>query len=107
MHENAKILQLHHFNLDASWSTECRLTQGEICISFLLDIARLRRCRVVTLRRVYTNEDKIDIEQHLFGPKSNNRIINSERKRLFCRVEVGYAHCGLVGLLVVTGGTEP
>ena len=65
MHENAKILQLHHFNLDASWSTECRLTQLDICTSFLVDVATLRRCHVVTLRRIYINEGKIMIEQHL------------------------------------------
>ena len=52
MHENCKILQLHHFNLDASWSTDCRLTQREICTSFLLDVATLQRCHVVTLRRL-------------------------------------------------------
>ena len=65
MHENAKILQLHHFNLDASWSTECRLTQLDIFTSFLVDVATLRRCDVVTLRRIYIKEGKIMIEQHL------------------------------------------
>ena len=88
MHENGKILQLHHFNLDASWSTDSRLTQLEIFTSFLLDVATLQRCHVVTLRRIYINEGKVKMEQHLFGPKSENRIINSEGKRLFCTVEV-------------------
>ena len=83
MHENAKILQLHHFNLDASWSLECRLTQLDIFTSFLVDVAKLRRCHVVTLRQSYINEGKIKIEQHLFGPKSKNRIINSEDKATF------------------------
>ena len=31
------------FDCDASWSTECRLTQREISTSFLLDVATLRR----------------------------------------------------------------
>ena len=65
MHENGKIVQLHHFNLDATWSTECRLTQCEIFTSFLLDVATLRRCHVVTLRRIYIKVGKIMIEQHL------------------------------------------
>ena len=73
MHENARILQLHHFNLDASWSTECQLTQREICTSFLLDVATLRRCHVVTLRRIYINEGKIKIEKHLL-----DRILRME-----------------------------
>ena len=51
--------------LDASWSTECRLTQLEIFTSFLVDVATLRRCHVVTLRRIYIKEGKIMIEQHL------------------------------------------
>ena len=84
MHENAKILQLYYFKLDASWWIECRLTQREIFTSFLLDVATLRRCDVVTLRRIYINEGKIKIEQHFCGPKSKNGIISSERKRLFC-----------------------
>ena len=67
MHENGKILQLHHFNLDASWSTECRLTLREICTSFLLDVATLQRCHVVTFRRIDINEGKIKIEQHLLN----------------------------------------
>ena len=62
MHENGKILQLHHFNLDASSSSECRLTQLHIFTSFLVDVATLRRCHVVTLRRIYINEVKIKID---------------------------------------------
>ena len=95
---HAKILYLHHFNFDASWSTECRLTQLEIFTSFLVDVATLRRFHVVTLRRIYINEGIIKIEHHLFGPKSKNRIINSERKRLFCKFEGGDAHLGLCSL---------
>ena len=89
MHENAKILQLHYFNLEASWSMEYRLTQREIFTSFLPAVATLLRCHGVTLRRIYINEGKIKIEQHLFGPKSKNTFINSERKRLLFRVEGG------------------
>ena len=56
--------------------------------------------------RIYTNEDKIKIEQHLFGPKSKNTIINSERKLLLCRVEGGDAHWRYYRLPVVIGGAE-
>ena len=106
-HENVKILQLHNFSLKASWSTECRLTQREFFASFLLDVATLRRYKVVTLLRIYMNEGKIKIEQHLFGQKSQNTNINSERKRLSCRVEGGDAHWRLYRLPVVTGVEEP
>ena len=107
MYENAKIFQLQHFNLDSSWSTECRLTQLEIFTSFLLDVPTLRRCHDVTLHRIYINEGKIKMEQHLYGPKTKNRIINSEGKRLFCTVEVGNTPWGLYALLVVNEGAEP
>ena len=46
-----KIQQYGNFTIcdwDASWSTECRLTQLEICNSFLLVVATLRRWNVVT-----------------------------------------------------------
>ena len=46
------------------------------------------------------------IEQHLFGPKSKNAFINSERKRIFCRYEDGNAHGIFYKLPVVTGGTK-
>ena len=36
------------FDFDASWSTECRLTQLAIFNSFLLVVATLRRWNVVT-----------------------------------------------------------
>ena len=38
---------------------------------------------------------------------SQNTIINSECKRLFCRVKGGDAHWRLYRLPVVTGGAEP
>ena len=79
---HAKIWHLHYFNLDAFWSTEYRLTQRMICTSFLLNVATLQSCHVVTFRIIYINDGKIMIEQHHFGPKPKNRIINSERKRL-------------------------
>ena len=44
---------------------------------------------------------------HLFLPYSQNTIINSECKRLFCRVEGGDAHWRLNRLPVVTRGAEP
>ena len=44
---------------------------------------------------------------HLFWPYSQNLIINSECKRLFCRVEGGDAHWRLYRLPVVTGAAEP
>ena len=75
IHENAEILQLHTFNFDASWSIECRLTQREIFTSFLLDVATLQRTDVATLLRIFINESKIKIEQHLFAQKSRNTII--------------------------------
>ena len=89
MHENAKILQLHHFSLDASWSTECRLTQLDIFTTFLVDVATLRRCNVVTLRRIYINEGKIKIEQHFLEPKSKNRTINSEGNDFSAQLKMG------------------
>ena len=104
---HAKILQLHHFNLDASWSTECRLTQPEIFTSFLLGVATLRRCCAVTLITIYINEGKTKTEQYFLGPKSMNTIINSERKCLSCRVEGGDANWRFHRLPVVTGGAEP
>ena len=55
----AQILQLHNFNLFASWSTECRLIQREIFTSFLIDVATLPRCNIVTLLRNYINEGNI------------------------------------------------
>ena len=85
-----KILPLHNFNLDASSSTECRLTQREIFTSFLLYVRY-----DVTSHRIYIIQGKIKIEQHLLGQKSKNTIINSERKRLFCRVEDWDAHWGI------------
>ena len=68
------------------------MTQREIFTSFLLDVATVRSYSVVTLLRIYINEGNIKIEQHVFGPKSKNTIINSERKRLFCSVEGGDVH---------------
>ena len=47
------------------------------------------------------------IEQHLFGPKYQNIIINSEGKPIFCKVEGGDNQWALYGLPVVTGGAEP
>ena len=46
-----KMQNLCNFTLfywDASWLTECRLTQREISTSFLLDVTTLRRWNVVT-----------------------------------------------------------
>ena len=51
--ENAKILPLRNVNLDASWSTECRLTQREIFTSFMLDVATFRRFSVATFQNLY------------------------------------------------------
>ena len=42
-----------------------------------------------------------------FWPYSQNTIINSECKRLFCAVEGEDAHWRLYRLPVVTGGAEP
>ena len=60
IHTKAQILQLHNINLDASWSTECRLTHREIfiSISFLLDVANFRRRNLVSLLRIDINEGK-------------------------------------------------
>ena len=44
---------------------------------------------------------------HLFFPYSQNTIINSECKRLFCRAECGDAHWRLYRLPVVTGEQSP
>ena len=44
---------------------------------------------------------------HLFWPYSQNTIINSECKRLFCWVEGGDAHWRLYRLPVVTVRAEP
>ena len=93
IHENLKILTLHNFNLDASYRTDCRLTERDIFTSFLIHVAALRRCSVVKLLIIYINEGTIKIEEHLYGPKSKNTIISSERKRPFCRAEGGNAHC--------------
>ena len=65
------------FDWDASWSTECRLSQLEIFNSFLFVVATLRRWNVVTQFNIYINEGKINIEQHLHGPESQNTITNS------------------------------
>ena len=65
------------FDWDASWSTECRLTQLEIFNSFLLVVAMMRRWNVVKYFNIYTNEGKINIEQHLLGPEPQNTITNS------------------------------
>ena len=78
--------------MEASWSTECRMTQREIFTSLLLDVATVRSYSAVTLLRIYINEGNIKIEQHVFGPKFKNTIINSERKLLFCSVEGGDVH---------------
>ena len=73
---------------------------------FLIEVVTLRGCRVATLLRIYVNEGKIRIEQHLFEPKSKNTIINGETKCLFCRVEGGDAHWTLYRRPVVTGVAE-
>ena len=65
------------FDWDASWSTECPLTQLEIFNSFLLVVATLLCWNVVTQFNIYIDEGKIDIEQHLLGPESQNTITNS------------------------------
>ena len=66
------------FDWDASWSTECRLTQREIFTTFRLDLVTLRRCNVVTLFNIYINKGKIiKTEQHLLGQQSQNTITNS------------------------------
>ena len=44
---------------------------------------------------------------HLFWPYSQNTIINSEYKRLFCRVEDGDVQWRLYRLPVVTGEQSP
>ena len=41
------------FDWDASWSTECRLTQRESSTSFLLDVATLRRWNVMTKFNIF------------------------------------------------------
>ena len=98
IHENAQILQFRNFNLDASWSTDRPLTEREIFTSFLLDVSTFPRWNIVTLLRIYIKEGKIKIQQHLFGPKSQNTIIDSERKCLFCRVEGEEPHWRLYRL---------
>ena len=69
----------------------------------------LLSCDVVPLWRFsnYINEGKTKIEQHLFGPKYQNTIINSESMPLLYKVEGGDKHWALYGLPVVTGGAEP
>ena len=44
---------------------------------------------------------------HIVWPYSQNKIINSECKRLFCRVDGGDAHWRLYRLSVVIGRAEP
>ena len=46
------------FDWDASWTTECRLTQGEIFTYFLLDVAKMRCCNVMILLRIYITNVK-------------------------------------------------
>ena len=99
IHENAQILQLHNFNLDASWSTECRLIQRVIFTSFLLDVATLRRDNVVTLLGLDINEGKFKATPIL---TEISEFIISERKSLFCGVDAGDIHLRLYRLPVVT-----
>ena len=68
----------------------------------------LPRCDIAALSRfrMYISECKTKIEQHRFGPKCKNTIINSESKPLFCRVKGGDDHWGLYRLHVVTEGAE-
>ena len=65
-----KILQLHHFNLDSSWSTECRLNHRKFVPH---SCSKLLRCDVAKfwkVSRIYINKGRIKTEQHLFGPIS-------------------------------------
>ena len=65
------------------------MTQRGICTSLLLDVATVRSYSVVTLLRIYINEGNIKIEQHVFGPKSKNTIINSESMPFSVKLKAG------------------
>ena len=64
------------------------------------DVVTLWRCSELI-------STKVVLRQHLFGPKSQNAIINSERKRLFWRVEGGDVNLTLYRLTVITGWAKP
>ena len=74
-----------------------------------LSCSMLLSCDVASLWhfRNYINEGETEREQHLFGPKYQNAIINSESKPLFCKVGGGDNHWALYGLPVVTGELSP
>ena len=63
IHNNATILQLHNYNLKASWSTECRLTQREIFKFILVDVVILLKDKKSSY--IYIKMHNIAISQFL------------------------------------------